>query len=141
MPDVVTLNHVLEHVERPVALLQAIKKRLKPDGVIFVEVPNCDSYLLRAADAYFRLRGLDWSTRLSPLHPPFHKFGFTAASLRHALTASEFDMLLLTTFSGRDRGYNGKVTSFATRLRGAASSALSLLGNRELLVAIARPHQ
>ena len=139
MVDAVTLNHVLEHVERPITLLQAIRKRLKPDGVLFVEVPNCDSYLLRTADAYFRLKGLDWSTRLSPLHPPFHRFGFTASSLRHALTASGFTTPVLATFGGQDRGYGGEKASVAARLRDVASSALALFGNRELLAAIARP--
>lgn len=137
--DAVTLNHVLEHVEHPIALLQAIRKLLNPDGVLFIEVPNCDSYLLRTADAFFRFKGLDWSTRLSPLHPPFHRFGFTASSLRHALTASGFTAPVLATFSGDGRGYGGENASVAARLRNIASSALALFGNRELLTAIARP--
>lgn len=137
--DAVTLNHVLEHVERPEALLGAIRPLLKPDGILFVEVPNSDSYLLRAADLYFRAKGLDWSSRLSPLHPPFHRFGFTQASLRFALARAGFKPAAVQTFSGRDRGYGGGHRSLPARLRDAASGAFDLLGNRELLAAVARP--
>lgn len=137
--DAVTLNHVLEHVDRPQALLSAIRPLLKPDGILFVEVPNCDSYLLRAADLYFRLKGLAWSSRLSPLHPPFHRFGYTEASLRFALEKAGFVTAAVETFSGRGRGYGGNHRSPAAFLRGAASAAFDLLGNRELLAAVARP--
>lgn len=137
--DAVTLNHVLEHVDRPDALLRAIRPLLKPTGILFVEVPNCDSYLLRAADLYFRSKGLAWSSRLSPLHPPFHRFGFTEKSLRFALERAGYGPAAFETFSGRDRGYGGGRRSVAARLRDAASAALDLLGNRELLVAVTRP--
>lgn len=137
--DAVTLNHVLEHVEQPVALLKAIKQHLHSDGILFIEVPNSDSHLLRTADAYFRLKGLNWSTRLSPLHPPFHRFGFTSRSLHYALSASGFEVVLLTTFGGQDRGCGGQRTTFTSSLLELASSALSMFGNRELLGVIARP--
>ncbi|MBI3299550.1 MAG: class I SAM-dependent methyltransferase [Elusimicrobia bacterium] len=136
--DAVTLNHVLEHVERPLELLRGARGLLKPDGLLFVEVPNCDSYLLRAADAYFRLRGLDWSSRLSPLHPPFHRFGFTVASLLHALRAAGLEPVELVTYSGKGRGYRGG-RGLAAVMRGAAAALLDLLPNRELLAALARP--
>lgn len=42
--DVITLWHVLEHLHHPNQQLEKIKTLLKPDGVIFVAVPNPESY-------------------------------------------------------------------------------------------------
>lgn len=137
--DAVTLNHVLEHVDDPGALLTAIRGRLKPGGALFIEVPNADSHLLRLADAFFRLKGLSWSSRLSPLHAPFHRYGFTARSLAYALKKAGFEILELRTYSGSDRGCRDTARGPAVRLRDLASLALSLAGNRELLAAVARP--
>ena len=41
--DVVTLNHVLEHVEDPCAALSQIRKWLKTGGFLVVEVPNVEA--------------------------------------------------------------------------------------------------
>ncbi len=38
--DVITLWHVLEHLRRPVDVLQRLAQHLAPDGVIVVSVPN-----------------------------------------------------------------------------------------------------
>lgn len=139
--DVITLNHVLEHVERPHGLLDVARRYLKADGVLFIEVPNCDSYFLRVADLYFRMKGLSWSSRLSPFHPPFHRFGFTARSLIRLLERSRFRVLRTATFSGRDRGFKQKKFWWHPEvvLRELATAALQVLGNRELLAVIATP--
>ena len=139
--DVITLNHVLEHVEWPRGLLEAIRRYLKEDGVLFIEVPNCDSYFLRAADLYFRMKGLAWSSRLSPFHPPFHRFGFTRRSLMYVLERSGFRVLRMATFSGRDRGYRQKQSRWHPEvlLRELATASLQVLGNRELLAVVATP--
>jgi len=39
--DVISLVHVLEHIPDPAGFLGQLTDRLKPDGVVFVEVPNC----------------------------------------------------------------------------------------------------
>jgi SAM-dependent methyltransferase len=38
--DLVVMSHVLEHIEDPAAEIGAIKRVLKPQGVLFLEVPN-----------------------------------------------------------------------------------------------------
>lgn len=45
--DVVTLNHVIEHVDDPVGVLSAIKDILKPGGILAVAAPNYDSLVRR----------------------------------------------------------------------------------------------
>ncbi|MBI1737089.1 MAG: class I SAM-dependent methyltransferase [Candidatus Rokubacteria bacterium] len=132
--DVATLSHVLEHVERPIDFLRAVARHLTPGGRLFVEVPNCDALLLRAADVYFRLRRRAWSSRLSPLHPPFHRFGFSTRSLRFALARAGFRVVAVRTFAGADRGTGHRLMPGAQRL---ASRALAVLPSRELLGMIA----
>jgi SAM-dependent methyltransferase len=48
--DVIMLNQVLEHVPDPVSLLKKLKKYLKPNGVIYLEVPGFQSILDGRAD-------------------------------------------------------------------------------------------
>lgn len=134
--DVIVMNHVLEHVERPVDLLNLVQDYMSDKGVLFIEVPNCDSYLARLADWFFRLKGLQWSSRLSPLHAPFHKFGYTKRSLEYLLKACGYKLVACKTFSGKDRssfsqkGWKYKAASFF-------SDIFNLIGNRELLCVIA----
>lgn len=42
--DVITLWHVLEHVENLFEYIETLKKKLKPDGVLIIAVPNFNSY-------------------------------------------------------------------------------------------------
>ena len=42
--DVITLWHVLEHVENLYEYIQALKNKLQPNGIIIVAVPNFKSY-------------------------------------------------------------------------------------------------
>ena len=41
--DVVTLNKVLEHVKDPLRLLSRVRDNVKPDGFVYVEVPDCEA--------------------------------------------------------------------------------------------------
>ncbi len=138
--DAVTLLHVLEHVDKPVDLLRALQPYLTRDGVVFVEVPNCDSYFLRLVDAYYAARRLRWSARLSPFHPPYHRWGHSRKSLVYALKQGGYSVEEVGTLSGRDRGYG--VSANARRglllIREWASRTLELFGNRELLYAVAK---
>lgn len=63
--DMVTLSHVLEHVNHPVEFLQMLAKDyLKPNGMIYIEVPMFEQHLKLIGDFHLA-----------------HKFYFTAASL------------------------------------------------------------
>lgn len=45
--DVITMWDVLEHIDSPVDYIQKLKHYLSPGGVIFVQVPTCDSIAAR----------------------------------------------------------------------------------------------
>lgn len=44
--DVITLFHVLSHLDDPVAGVLALKQHLKPGGIIYIESPNVEDALL-----------------------------------------------------------------------------------------------
>ena len=46
--DAVVLRHVLEHVSRPTSLLRLAHDHLKPEGELFIEVPNWDAIVAGA---------------------------------------------------------------------------------------------
>jgi len=79
--DVVTLWHVLEHVPRPKATLQACREILKPGGRIAVVSPMSDSLL---ADRF----GSCWYG----LDVPRHLTHFTQATLARHLEAAGFGL-------------------------------------------------
>ena len=45
--DCVTLWHVLEHVPDPLALLKEVRRILRPDGFVYIEVPNAGGWAAR----------------------------------------------------------------------------------------------
>lgn len=78
--DVVTLFHVLEHVGSPEETMADIKRILKPDGFLLVEVPNFGSILARV------LRGR-WGALDVPRHlTHFTKDGLSTLLSRHGFT-------------------------------------------------------
>ena len=71
--DVITANHVLEHVPEPVETLSTMKKFLAPGGHIWIAVPNAAYPIGRA------IKGKWHSTDL-----PYHLMQFTPTSMVEA---------------------------------------------------------
>lgn len=138
--DLVTLLHVLEHVDHPNELMETFKDYMKEDALLIIEVPNTESTFLKIIDQFYKLKGLNWSSRLSPLHAPFHKYGYNPKSLRYILESHGYEVLKLWTLSGKDRGFAKKkgVSGLLVALREMVTNAIDMLGNRELLCVIAR---
>jgi SAM-dependent methyltransferase len=78
--DVVTMQHVLEHVPDPVATLRKTHSILRPNGLVMGELPNFDSW-----DA--SLFGRYWGGG----HAPRHLWHFTVTTLRRVLELTGFD--------------------------------------------------
>jgi len=51
--DYINMSHVLEHVTSPVDTLRKVKELLKPDGVVYAEVPNYESFSRRLSKEYW----------------------------------------------------------------------------------------
>lgn len=80
--DVVTLWHVLEHLDDPASALSTIRSWLRPHGGLLVGVPNLDSLQAKlGADRWFHL------------DVPRHRAHFTAAGVRALLHRQGFTVL------------------------------------------------
>lgn len=138
--DIITLFHVLERVPCPQNLLATILQYLEEDGVVYIEVPNADATLLKIADLVFRMNGKGWSSRLSPLHAPFHSLGYSPKSLKYLLENNGFELVYFDTFSGKVRGYDtkGRLSGFFTLARNVVMNIVNLFPNRELVSVVAK---
>ncbi|MBY3152895.1 class I SAM-dependent methyltransferase [Rhizobium laguerreae] len=151
--DLIVLNQVLEHVPDPSAMLQAVRKRLTPQGRVIMAFPNTGSFHHKI-----------WKDRWINWHIPYHqnhfnrtsftklagKFGYKVESVR-TVTPNLWSVLQLRT--ARERKQEGKSSStwthnadaiqarppFFTRLknvalsRGARGAGMVMgLGNRIL---------
>ena len=77
--DVVVLNHVLEHLQKPVEILLETKRILKDDGLLVIGVPNFGSYMAA-------IKKEEWAS----LQPDQHVWQFTHESLLRVLMKSGF---------------------------------------------------
>lgn len=138
--DAISLFHVLEHVASPQELLMTIARYLKDDGVVYIEVPNADATLLWIADRVFSIFGKPWSSRLSPLHAPFHSKGYSLKSLRYLLEKNGFELVYADTYSGKVRGYDteGRISGFVSFVKNVVVKVVNLFPNRELVCVVAK---
>ena len=138
--DVVTLFHVLEHVKDPARILSELVPILSSESIVYIEVPNADATLLKIVDFYYRISRRGWSSRLSPVHPPFHSIGFTKKSLKLLLKNTGFEIVEIDTFTGKNRGHQvkGRFTGLSSVLRSFIVETIGRLPNKELIGAVVR---
>lgn len=77
--DVIVLNHVLEHLPDPGAVLRLVRCWLSPGGLLLIGLPNLASPIARFAGA-----------RWAGLVPTQHVWHFTPAALRHLMAKTGF---------------------------------------------------
>jgi len=82
--DIITLWHVLEHIYDPNLYLEKIRQLLKNDGVLFVALPNHDSFDARHYGSYWA--GYD---------VPRHLWHFTPETLGHLAEKHNFQIVNL----------------------------------------------
>jgi 2-polyprenyl-3-methyl-5-hydroxy-6-metoxy-1,4-benzoquinol methylase len=122
--EVIVMNHVLEHVHKPVAFLQDVRRLLVTGGVVHISVPNIACWEA----------GLSGWTSFEPYHLTYfspHTLGrtITASGLTidRIMTHDSFSgwfLALLRTALGVNRG-NGAVTRPTTSVAGRASGRRS----------------
>lgn len=87
--DVIRLHHVLEHLTEPQATFREIARILKPDGLVYVTVPNTQSF-------NFWLFGPNWYA----LDAPRHVISYCPKSLAFLCQATGFEILKVRYQSG-----------------------------------------
>lgn len=82
--DVVRISHVLEHIPEPLGFLVALKRVLKPGGVLAIIVPNREPLTCLVKN---KLKGaLSKKPALSgAIYPDMHVLGLSRTSLRNLL--------------------------------------------------------
>lgn len=141
--DVITLNHVIEHVYEPVKVLEACHALLKPGGQLWLETPNIDSI----GHARFKQnwRGLE---------TPRHIALFNRHSLGQALVSAGFpsmhDRPCPSPCAGMYRAsyamqhghspYDGMTTPKALKLQATLAAIVEMIfpSRREFLTVAAR---
>ncbi len=74
--DLISFGAVLEHVYDPSASISRAMQWLKPGGVIQIEVPSSKWLINRISNIYYKIKGSDYVSNISPMHVPFHLFEF-----------------------------------------------------------------
>lgn len=95
--DVILMAAILEHLYEPGVILDKATQALKPGGLLFIDVPNEESLLIRIFNFGMRLLGKNWAMNLSPTFRPFHVVGFSPAGLRKVLKTKGYEILSLKT--------------------------------------------
>jgi len=93
--DVISMHHVLEHVQSPRNVLSKVNSILKPGGILVIEVPN-QFFNVRTEVEHLIFRKLKY-----PDNPLEHLYFFSIKTLK--LYLSPFKMLELNQFRPRRR--------------------------------------
>jgi 2-polyprenyl-3-methyl-5-hydroxy-6-metoxy-1,4-benzoquinol methylase len=75
--DVLRLGDVLEHSNKPNALLQECNSYLRTGGLLVISIPNMDSFWAKVTGKLYAIFGVPWSV----LTPPHHLFYFRENNL------------------------------------------------------------
>jgi SAM-dependent methyltransferase len=80
--DAITLWDSLEHIPNPLEVMHEVHRILKPDGTIYISVPNYGSW-------YGRVLRDRWCMFTAPVH----YYHYTTASLTNLLKSADFDVV------------------------------------------------
>lgn len=116
--DVITIWHVLEHTEHPVAVLASLRRALKPGGLLVVEVPNLVARCQSPANRFHEA----------------HLFSFTLETL--AASAAKAGLAELAHLVAND---SANITLFC-RPAPSVPSTLAMPGHHDRVVAQLRAH-
>lgn len=99
--DIVTLWDVIEHVNYPLATLQAAAKMLKPGGILLIDTPCRDAFYHSFGEFTYKISGGKFPTFLNTMYSakPFgHKQILSLAEMRGLFNAAGLDVAELKRF-------------------------------------------
>jgi SAM-dependent methyltransferase len=80
--DFISFGAVFEHLYDPAVSLERSLRWLKAGGIIHIEVPSARYLMSGLLNFYYRVRGTNYVTNLSPMHQPFHLYEFDLRSFQ-----------------------------------------------------------
>jgi 2-polyprenyl-3-methyl-5-hydroxy-6-metoxy-1,4-benzoquinol methylase len=89
----ITAIDVVEHVADPAGFLRALRARLAPGGVVYLETPNIRSAVYRLGRALCRVLGGHPRGVFERLFPPQHIQYFTVQSFERLMRDAGFDVV------------------------------------------------
>jgi len=126
--DVVTLFYVIEHVENPPALLEEVRRILKPGGLVLLRWPHSTPIV--------KVLG-PLSKKLDLYHTPYHLYDFSPATIRMLLRQAHFENIT-TVIGGRTRPLGG-LNHWSSMISGAvAESVYRATGGRILFPGVSK---
>ena len=131
--DIVSLSQVFEHVSTPLLFLQNAYRALRPGGLLYLDVPNN-----RGITAVIRKMNI-FSSGYGEVVPPHHLFAYSSNTIKYALKAVGFEVILCSAFSYRHHTF-GLVHAHMnkSRLMRFVWGITNIFGGGGNLVAIAR---
>jgi 2-polyprenyl-3-methyl-5-hydroxy-6-metoxy-1,4-benzoquinol methylase len=93
--DFINFGAVLEHFYNPAFCINRAMKWLKPNGLIHIEVPSTNYLVPKFVNWYYKLRGTNYVTNLSPMHDPYHLYEFSLESFKQLASnlSRKFDVV------------------------------------------------
>ncbi len=91
--DFITFGAVVEHLYHPAASIEKALTWLKPGGIMQIEVPSSRHFIAKLVNMYFRLRGTNYVTHISPMHNPFHLYEFGLKSFEELSKKLNFSIV------------------------------------------------
>jgi 2-polyprenyl-3-methyl-5-hydroxy-6-metoxy-1,4-benzoquinol methylase len=136
--DAITGWDIIEHARQPLEVLEAMRTRLSPSGVIGLSTPNQRSILDVVAGAFYRLTGGAATTALEKFYIEQHFLYFTPATMSAALERAGFEVAEMRREVTDLRRLT--LTPFMRAVLEALFVAARLTGLQNRLFAVARPH-
>ncbi|HEV2688633.1 MAG TPA: class I SAM-dependent methyltransferase [Bryobacteraceae bacterium] len=94
---VITAIDLIEHVTDPAGFLREIRKRLRPDGVVYLETPNIRSMVYRIGRGLSHLAHGRPESLFERLFPPQHVQYFTLESMAALCRRAGFEIITIDT--------------------------------------------
>ena len=94
---VITAIDLIEHVTEPLEFFLAIRRRLRPGGVVYIETPNAGSFVYRVGGILCNLTGARPRKLFERLFPPQHVQYFTPGSLAALAGTAGFEIVRIGT--------------------------------------------
>ncbi len=140
--DVITLWHVLEHIADLPVTMQQIKRLLKPGGVLYIGLPNYNSFDAQKYGAYWA--GYDvprhlWHFNTQSMTAFLKKQDYTLIRMVPMKLDAFYVSLLSAHYLHPNRGFKNYISAFATGIISNLKASTQL--NYSSLIFIARANQ